>query len=240
MTSKTSRRDTLATLNQRKWLRKVPLAGAFLNVFFPNMCPLCNHVIPGDTILCSNCLEKLLLLSPFPAPLRGRESMGKVHVYASYDSILGRLVRAYKFGPFPHVSRFLAFFAHELYRFWLLDGWIVPVPPHPASLRVRGFSNTGEICTQITRQYDSVPVASGAVRRRHSRYVPQSTLQLMEDRQKNIRGAFQALPGKVPQNVVLFDDVMTGGFTLSELSKTLQPVTRKQVGLVLVSGQLDQ
>ena len=96
---------------------------------------------------------------------------------------------------------------------------VVPVPLHDSRLRERGYNQSVEIARGLASRLD-LPVAVDACHR-----VRNTAAQLglpLNERRKNVRGAFsctRALDGKT---VAVVDDVMTTGATLNEVASTLK------------------
>ncbi len=96
---------------------------------------------------------------------------------------------------------------------------IIPVPLHPKRLRSRGFNQALALALPIARALQ-VPVDTHSCRRLiHTS--AQSGLDAKQ-RRKNIRHAFAFDNARAYEYVVLFDDVITTGSTMTELAKLLK------------------
>lgn len=105
---------------------------------------------------------------------------------------------------------------------------IVPMPLSAQRLRERGFNQALELARVIARS-TPVPVdAAVCVKVRETS--PQTRLPWKE-RRRNIRGAFVALGDLTGKHVVVVDDVLTTGATMSELARNL-----KHAGAASVTG----
>jgi ComF family protein len=101
---------------------------------------------------------------------------------------------------------------------------LVPVPLHVARLRERGFNQAVALARYAGRML-GVPIAPGVVRR--MRDTPSQTALSVDERHRNMRGAF-AVSGPRAQrrllaagHVAIVDDVITTGSTVAELKCTL-------------------
>jgi ComF family protein len=148
-----------------------------------------------------------------------------------YRSPVDRLITQLKFARDPAPSRVLAMLmARELRA--LADprpACILPLPLHPRRLRERGFNQCELIARQLGRRL-ALPVHAGLLeRRRHTQ--AQSSLSARA-RAANVIGAFGLRGGvSLPRHVVLLDDVITTGSTLSEAARVL-----REAGVERVDG----
>jgi len=105
----------------------------------------------------------------------------------------------------------------------LLPRLLVPVPLHDARLRERGFNQAAAIARYAGRML-GIPFAPRALER--LRDTPSQTSLSMEQRHRNVRGAFVINGSRArlrllgAGHVAVVDDVMTTGSTLKE-SKSL-------------------
>lgn len=114
---------------------------------------------------------------------------------------------------------------------------IVPIPLHRSRHRQRGFNQAEQLAAGLVRalrrQRDTaVPQVEKSCLRRRRATPPQTGLSASA-RRENLRGAFQVIePDQVQgRGIVLIDDVMTTGATLSECARVL-----KRAGAVQVLG----
>jgi len=111
---------------------------------------------------------------------------------------------------------------------------VVPVPLHRARERERGFNQAALLARRVARGLD-VPFGGRVVRRvRPTR--AQADLSGAE-RRKNVRGAFAARAGAAPcgRHVLLIDDVLTTGTTVSECARVLIDEGALTVGVLTVA-----
>jgi ComF family protein len=101
---------------------------------------------------------------------------------------------------------------------------LVPVPLHAARLRERGFNQAAALARYAGRML-GVPIAPGVVRR--VRDTPSQTSLSVDERHRNVRGAFAVSGARALRrlsaagHVAIVDDVITTGSTVAELKCVL-------------------
>jgi ComF family protein len=97
---------------------------------------------------------------------------------------------------------------------------IVPVPLHPARERERGF-NQAQVLAELLMRKTSIPVRTALER---IRYTTTQTAFDRAERMENLRDAFRLRASVNVQDlrVLLIDDILTTGSTLSECARVLR------------------
>ena len=199
-------------------------ARALAATLFPPHCCLCGF--PGaslDLDLCDFCRADL----PWETEARAGEL-----VALRYEHPVDHLIRELKYqGHIAH-ARVLGVLLAQVVRERgvPLPRLLIPVPLHPARLQERGFNQATALARYAGRILD-IPVLGAAARR--VRDTPSQTALGVEQRQRNVMGAFAvALDSRRlldAQHVALVDDVMTTGSTLAELRAVLQAAGVRRV-----------
>src|SRR5262249_29395041 len=200
--------------------------------------PVCAECIsrlqPIDGVLCSICGERIF--SPFAAESpsvacglcrRAAPPFARAVAYGSYERELRGLIHLLKYeGMLPAKKVLGRILAEAIVRCGEEFGpevLVVPVPLHASKKRQRGFNQNemvaGEAIKLIGNQglpFDSTVL----IRRRNT----ESQIGLTRhQRRENMRGAFSIVNRAAVQDreVLLVDDVLTTGTTVSECSKVL-------------------
>jgi ComF family protein len=103
---------------------------------------------------------------------------------------------------------------------------IIPVPLHTARLRRRGFNQAWEVTRFLARHLATPCSTQLLVRARDTSAQRKLNAQT---RKLNMLGAFQASDHVAGLNIVLVDDVVTTGTTVTECAKALLTAGAKQV-----------
>lgn len=99
------------------------------------------------------------------------------------------------------------------------EALLLSVPSHPERIKARGFSPVHEFIREFS-QKTKIKFQANAIRR--IRATDTQTGKTKCQRRLNVRKAFevtQALPDK---RIILFDDVVTTGATVNEISRCLK------------------
>lgn len=108
---------------------------------------------------------------------------------------------------------------------------LVPVPLHRWRHALRGFNQSLELCSALSRR-TGIPVVRGVKRVRATK--SQSGLTAQE-RRRNLQGAFSLSDRVRFCNLLLIDDVMTTGETCAEMSKMLLAAGAAKVQVLTIA-----
>lgn len=153
-----------------------------------------------------------------------------VHGCMAYEPPARDLLLRAKYGGDPHPLTALSLLLAELLPPLEAD-LIVPVPPSRRGLRRRGFDQVRPLARAVARE-TGVAVHPGLLRRRRGG-VPQASLGRAQ-RQRNMRGRYRCKGRLDGGRVLLVDDVMTTGATLTAAGRSLLAAGAEEVvGVVL-------
>ena len=96
---------------------------------------------------------------------------------------------------------------------------LLPVPLHWWRQYQRTYNQSYLLAEYVSSRY-RIPICSELLTR--VRPTPQQKLLNEKDRRRNLKGAFRAAPECKGRSLVLIDDVVTTGSTLSECARTLK------------------
>lgn len=231
---------------------------ALLKAIYPPRCPACDSFV-DDYGFCEGCAKAIKLISP-PwcevcgrpldplAKTRGicadcskwRPNFVKARAGALYEGPVAEAIKRLKYGGRTSASRALAgLLERALASLDIpLDERVVlvPVPLHPLRLRERGFNQSELLAREAGGRMGLKVERKVLGRRSHTR--PQVELSGRE-RRENVKGAFEVMRADLVEGrvVVLIDDVMTTGATLSECAKALVRAGLKEVYAAVVARE---
>ena len=134
-----------------------------------------------------------------------------------YDCPIGHAIRNLKYSRKTYLADILG----DLLPFdeTIPAEWIIPVPLHPKRLSKRGF-NQSELLAEALSRRTGIPVLNDLLERKiHTD--PQAGLSGKE-RRNNLKGAFSCKKSLPAETVILVDDVITTGSTLSACAEALK------------------
>ena len=216
---------------------------ALASLFYPPICTICAVSVGSNEYLCQGCDAKAARIAapfcqtcsePFSGAMTGpfacancaHRTLHFEAAVAAYRSrgIVRRVVHDFKYGHQGYlrhlVGRWLdAAFDDDRLRGRSFD-LLVPVPLHPARQRERGFN-------QATALAELVSAKRGIPCRKVLERVRYTTTQTAFDRAERMENLHDAFRLRKKMNVrelrvLLIDDVLTTGATLSECARVLK------------------
>lgn len=231
-------------------LAKPSFLNGLISLFYPPLCAFCNNAVESGEHVCATCATTLPRIrppfcdkcsEPFAGAITDAFSCAncahrKLHfdsavaVYRSRGAVR-ELIHDFKYGRQRQLRHPIAGWLAESLDDLRLRGrrfdLFVPVPLHPARERERGF-NQATLLAELMSQRTGIPLEPALQRIRYT--TTQTQFDRLE-RMENLKGTFRLRRGFVVQDlhVLLIDDVLTTGSTLSECAWVL-----KQAGAVSV------
>jgi len=185
------------------------------------LCEACSAALPGVApggAVCGRCLSDPPRFDATRAVFR-------------YAFPVSELVQAYKFQARFGVGQYFAERLVAAAEGLQVDA-VLPAPLHPARLATRGFNQSVLLADPVARAL-GVPHLRDAVRKLR-RVAPQAGLSL-EERQRNLRGAFAPQRRFDGMRLLVIDDVMTSGTTIDELAGSLKAAGAARVEALVVA-----
>ena len=200
----------------------------FLDLLYPTKCILCRREMPpGKPSICPACQAVM----PLAAGMKKRDRYFTECVSAlRYEGDVKHAIRRYKFeeAQIYHIA-FGELVAERIYedlygRFDILS-W---VPLSRDRRRDRGYDQVELIARDVSKRLN-VPLVP--LLRKKKGVKAQSLTFSVEERRQNIADAYRMKRNAnvMGQRVLIIDDVVTSGSTLSECAKTLMNAGAKEV-----------
>lgn len=220
-----------------------------LDLLYPPVCLSCLKILENSATevgLCADCLQKLehveagfvqeMILNRLP-----EKFLNDLIVFFFFNETIQSLIHNIKYNKMAKLGKNLGRFAARNIQNFLKEppAFVFPIPLHPAREKERGYNQSDLIARGI---FESLPVPilkSGLFRTRETH---SQTRLNREERQKNVKAAFQVNPGIniLDKTIVLVDDVVTTGSTLNSCAEACKRAGAERViGVALATPKLN-
>lgn len=203
-----------------------------LDCLFPQQCYGCKK---NGTWLCPACLLKI---KPYQGQLpRHLINIDNLIIAGNYsDQVLQDLIKAFKFNFNRDLTIPLTIFLYQQLNYLLLseDYLIIPIPLHRQRLNWRGFNQSELIAHEIS-SLTNWPVNLDLQKKQKTK--EQAGLK-EQARLSNQQGVFSWHGPKLTgQNIILLDDIITSGATISAAALVLKQAGAGQIiAMALAKG----
>lgn len=201
-----------------------------LDAIVPPRCAACGGLCPaGAGELCRRCARRLAAAGPLRSA--GPPGVDRAWSAAPHDGVARDLVAALKFRRLLPVAGLMAERIELLAPVGLLRGELVPVPGARLRSLARGFDPAAEIAAALAARTGARLRCDCLVRRGGSRQVGRRRAERLGSPPLfRLRNGMAA-----PRDVVLVDDVLTTGATLSSCARALRAAGALRVVAVTFS-----
>lgn len=151
------------------------------------------------------------------------------HIY-SYEGKAKEVINLYKFKGAFYFANVFSLKMYEILKNLpenFINSSITFVPAHPYRILARNYNPVEYLAKSMSKLY-GVPCLPTLKKIQWKK--PQTSLS-KEKREKNVKGTFKAIREKMPEKIILIDDIYTTGATIKECAKIL-----KKAGIKNISG----
>ena len=209
---------------------------AILRLLFPPRCAFCGTWLEeGEKEVCVHCMEEVHFLTPSQQP-PPPPYVNSVAAALQYEKAVRNAVHRLKFRAARSVAApFGRYVAHQA-RMMLGGAFDVVtwVPTNRANLHARGYDHARMIAQQAARRLElpCMPLLRKAHRTKAMYGLTPS------QRKANIFDAFCVKKGAdvLGKNILIIDDVLTTGATLSECARTLRAAGAASVSAAVLAA----
>jgi predicted amidophosphoribosyltransferase len=195
----------------------------------PPLCAACGRPCRAEAIVCTRCSRRLGAAEPLLGP--GPPGLDRAWSSASHEGVARDLVAALKFRRLLPVADLMAERIEWLAPAHMLSGTVVPVPAARPRLRRRGFDPAGELAGALAERLGAAfePCLCRAGRGR----------QVGRRRAERLGHPPQIAASRpVPRSVLLIDDVLTTGATLTACARALRAAGAARVVAITFARRL--
>lgn len=211
----------------------MPVFKHFIDFFLPRFCLSCNRKLdPDSNYICVQCYELIRRPDLKRIEFEFTRKFRSDKIISGFNSAfvfekekpLQHLIHSLKYMENFRIGIFLGKIAGELLK-EEIKSWkgdiLIPVPLHRLKKAERGYNQSFYIAKGICSVL-KIPVEKSAIKRK--RFTETQTELTLEERQNNISCAFTVTGSKklTGRNIILVDDVITTGATISECGRVLK------------------
>ena len=200
------------------------LLNDILDTFFPKFCPSCGKKLQEGEVICADCLSDVEQISPkMELSVQSKWFFDEMFYRAPYKSVVGSIVRAYKYTPRPSLGDFLSDLFLEMFEQFPPSSnyCLTYVPITFKSLKEKGFDHMKKISQLLSKKARTPSLELLEVVKQKDHQVGLSPTK----RRLNVVSKYDVLKEnlyKTSGNIVLIDDVFTTGASVNECSKILK------------------
>lgn len=195
----------------------------------PPLCAACGRGCRPEATLCTRCSRRLSALDPLEGA--GPPGVDRAWSSAPHEGVARDLVTALKFRRLLSAAEPAADRIRWLAPGTLLSGTIVPVPTARLRSYARGFDPAFELAQALAAKAD-LPLSACLRRQGSGRQVGKRRAERIGH-----PPIIQAR-GKAPPSVLLIDDVLTTGATLSACAQALRKAGAIRIAAITFSRRL--
>ena len=195
----------------------------------PPLCAACGRTCRPEAMVCTRCARRLADADPLTS--HGPPGIDRAWSSAPHEDVARNLVTALKFRRLLPVATLMADRIQWLAPAALLSGTIVPVPTAPLRTMARGFDPAAELAAALA-QKTQLPAASCLARSGIGRQLGKRRAQRI-GHPPRIRTI-----SEVPRSVLLIDDVLTTGATLSACAQALRSAGSVRIAAITFARRL--
>lgn len=216
---------------------------SLLDVLAPHRCSSCGEI---GAIFCESCKQDITsesfsgcVLCAKPCGSRGvceecarRSGVTQAWCAGERRDGLKRLLDNYKFASSRAASSVCAALLDGLIPQLPEDVAVVSIPSGPGTVRARGFDHMTRIADEFAKKR--------GMERAHPLVRASSTTLHFLPRVERVRlgpSLFRISAGDVPETILLFDDIVTTGTTLTAATKLLREAGAKKIYIAAIARQ---
>ncbi|MDP6578157.1 MAG: ComF family protein [Candidatus Marinimicrobia bacterium] len=213
------------------------LKTGLFDLLYPPFCRLCDQKLTTDEIVfCGACLNGLeaTYIRNWIEKITFHDWLDEVYSGWFFDEKMQIIIHALKYDEMVVVGDLLGTRLAEMFRdtlFSLQLNVLTAVPLHPVRLRERGYNQSNQLGEAVSKHLN-LPFSADLLRR--CKNTKSQTNLTANERMDNVTEAFKSI-AEPPERVLIIDDVLTTGSTVSACAAALKRSGTKFVA-VLTAG----
>ena len=215
------------------------------NIIYPQKCAFCEDISDNRTVLCESCKDLVLKVidsSQFDFSDEKYNFANKIVAVFEYNKVTSKaILRLKNVGDRDIVEFFGELLCKEFYNNFAVGeiDLLIPVPMHKLKRRLKGFNHSDCIAKYVSEKTD-IPVIKNALIKVKNNKTQHFLSE--QERKENILGVYALKRNKdiKDKNILLVDDVITTGSTLSECATVLYKNGAKSVSALVIGATIEK
>lgn len=207
---------------------------SFTYLISPPTCVGCHAFLIERVPFCTTCQETIEPILSCDVVVNGKYMM-RVYALSGYEGVIRSLIVAKQLGNRLAGYQLGQLMATGCFCDWKKIDCLVPVPLHWRRYAARGFNQTEEIAAVLSKSH-GVPILNGIKRIKATQY--QASLE-QQQRKANVHNVFVVRESYKAlykdKHVMLVDDLMTTGSTLSEVARAIAAYRPASISAVVAA-----
>lgn len=231
---------------------------SFFDLILPHRCIACGDIVDSGGLVCKKCFENIDFITepccnicgvPFDYAdekqlvcincLNDNPAFDLARSVFVYDGVGRKLAIAFKYADRTEATNYFSLLMVNAGKIFFnnpdfLPDLIIPVPVHRKKLILRKYNQSALLAKSISQKTGIKYNYSVLARTKNTK--PQSEFG-KKDRFKNVKDVFAIKDNAIikDKNVLLIDDVLTTGATVSECAKVMKKNGAKKVYILALS-----
>lgn len=214
------------------------ILNSLVDLFFPMRCVHCTMVIQPTQILCTSCVGdfsfthwKMNQLNQTYYQLSQYCKVESAYslFYFRKDNVIQSLLHEMKYRNRPEIGIYLADLVSVDLRGF---DYIIPVPLHKKRLKERGYNQVEPFTKALAKKFD-IPYADSILIR--SEYKKSQVFKNKKERVKDLSSAFKLIDSSVKGHILIVDDLITTGATLSQAVRVFNQLNNIKVSVLTIA-----
>lgn len=206
--------------------------------FFPNNCLVCGKHIDANSAVCEKCLPDKTLERTFYIINGKKRDFFTCESLFLYDKYYRDCVKRFKFRGKKSYARKFVKFASQVLNLYELSKYdcICYVPMSKKSERKRGYNQAKLFAVKLSKitGLEVVDVLKKIKNNEIQHHLSK------KERMKNVIGVYACVKDIKGQNILLIDDIITTGSTISQCAKILYKSGAKSVKGICIADRKNE